>query len=33
MRDLLSDYDRLATEGRPVGRAVVTSVWGFGAPS
>ena len=28
MRDLLSDYDRLATEGRPVGRAVVTSVWG-----
>jgi xanthine dehydrogenase accessory factor len=28
MRDLLSDYDRLATLGRPVGRAVVTSVWG-----
>ena len=28
MRDLLSDYDRLATQGRPVGRAVVTSVWG-----
>jgi xanthine dehydrogenase accessory factor len=28
MRDLLSDYDRLTTEGRPVGRAVVTSVWG-----
>ena len=28
MRDLLSDYDRLAAEGRPVGRAVVTSVWG-----
>ena len=28
MRDLLADYDRLATLGRPVGRAVVTSVWG-----
>ena len=28
MRDLLSDYDRLAALGRPVGRAVVTSVWG-----
>jgi xanthine dehydrogenase accessory factor len=28
MRDLLSDYDRLAAQGRPVGRAVVTSVWG-----
>jgi xanthine dehydrogenase accessory factor len=28
MRDLLSDYDRLAATGRPVGRAVVTSVWG-----
>jgi xanthine dehydrogenase accessory factor len=28
MRDLLSDYERLATSGRPVGRAVVTSVWG-----
>src|SRR6185295_9290815 len=32
MRDLLSDYDRLAALGRPVGRAVVTSVWGS-APS
>ena len=28
MRDLLSDYDRLAARGRPPGRAVVTSVWG-----
>src|SRR3989442_15470424 len=28
MRDLLSDYDRLAAQGRPFGRAVVTSVWG-----
>ncbi|MGH7498424.1 MAG: XdhC family protein [Gemmatimonadales bacterium] len=28
MRDLLSDYARLTTAGRPVGRAVVTSVWG-----
>jgi xanthine dehydrogenase accessory factor len=28
MRDLLSDYDRLAAQGRPLGRAVVTSVWG-----
>jgi xanthine dehydrogenase accessory factor len=28
MRDLLSDYDRLAAQGRPIGRAVVTSVWG-----
>ncbi len=28
MRDLLSEYDRLAALGRPVGRAVVTSVWG-----
>ena len=28
MRDLLSDYDRLSRSGRPVGRAVVTSVWG-----
>jgi xanthine dehydrogenase accessory factor len=27
MRDLLTDYDRLAAQG-PVGRAVVTSVWG-----
>ncbi len=28
MRDLLSDYARLAAAGRPFGRAVVTSVWG-----
>lgn len=28
MRDLLADYDRLAASGEPVGRAVVTSVWG-----
>jgi xanthine dehydrogenase accessory factor len=28
MRDLISDYDRLAAQGRPLGRAVVTSVWG-----
>jgi xanthine dehydrogenase accessory factor len=28
MRELLSDYDRLAALGRPFGRAVVTSVWG-----
>jgi len=28
MRDLLSDYHRLAALGRPFGRAVVTSVWG-----
>jgi xanthine dehydrogenase accessory factor len=28
MRDILSDYDRLAALGRPLGRAVVTSVWG-----
>jgi len=28
MRDLLTEYDRLTTLGRPVGRAVVTSVWG-----
>lgn len=28
MRDLLIDYDRLAAQGRPFGRAVVTSVWG-----
>jgi xanthine dehydrogenase accessory factor len=28
MRDLLADYDRLAAGGNPVGRAVVTSVWG-----
>jgi xanthine dehydrogenase accessory factor len=28
MRDLLEDYDRLAAAGRPIGRAVVTSVWG-----
>ena len=29
MRDLLEEYDRLAAAGRPVGRAVVTSVWGY----
>jgi xanthine dehydrogenase accessory factor len=28
MRDLLEDYERLAAGGHPVGRAVVTSVWG-----
>jgi xanthine dehydrogenase accessory factor len=28
MRDLLTEYDRLTALGRPVGRAVVTSVWG-----
>jgi xanthine dehydrogenase accessory factor len=28
MRDLLSDYERLAAAGEPFGRAVVTSVWG-----
>ncbi len=28
MRDLLQDYDRLRSSGGPVGRAVVTSVWG-----
>lgn len=28
MRDLLADYERLAAAGEPVGRAVVTSVWG-----
>ena len=28
MRDLLADYDRLAAHGHPLGRAVVTSVWG-----
>jgi xanthine dehydrogenase accessory factor len=28
MRDVLADYDRLASGGTPVGRAVVTSVWG-----
>ncbi|HXE58622.1 MAG TPA: XdhC family protein [Gemmatimonadales bacterium] len=28
MRDLLADYDRLAAAGPPVGRAVVTGVWG-----
>lgn len=27
MRALLADYDRLAAAG-PVGRAVVTSIWG-----
>lgn len=28
MRDVLPDYERLRTAGAPVGRAVVTSVWG-----
>ena len=28
MRDLLTDYERLAAAGTPPGRAVVTSVWG-----
>ena len=28
MRDLLSDYERLVASDQPVGRAVVTSVWG-----
>jgi xanthine dehydrogenase accessory factor len=28
MRDLLTEYDRLAANGAAVGRAVVTSVWG-----
>src|SRR5688572_26027992 len=28
MRDLLPDYERLAAAGEPLGRAVVTSVWG-----
>ncbi|HEU5170646.1 MAG TPA: XdhC family protein [Gemmatimonadales bacterium] len=28
MRDLLEDYERLSSTGGPVGRAVVTSVWG-----
>jgi xanthine dehydrogenase accessory factor len=28
VRDILLDYDRLAASGRPIGRAVVTSVWG-----
>ena len=28
MRDVLHEYDRLAARGEPVGRAVVTSVWG-----
>jgi xanthine dehydrogenase accessory factor len=28
MRDLLSDFERLSATGRPLGRAVVTSVWG-----
>jgi xanthine dehydrogenase accessory factor len=28
MRDLLLEYDQLHASGRPVGRAVVTSVWG-----
>jgi len=28
MRNLLAEYDRLQAAGKPVGRAVVTSVWG-----
>jgi xanthine dehydrogenase accessory factor len=28
MRDLLQEYDTLMATGEPVGRAVVTSVWG-----
>jgi xanthine dehydrogenase accessory factor len=28
MRDLIADYERLRAAGEPVGRAVVTSVWG-----
>ncbi|CAN5871207.1 XdhC family protein [soil metagenome] len=28
MRDLLSEYERLTAAGEPLGRAVVTSVWG-----
>jgi xanthine dehydrogenase accessory factor len=28
MRNVLADYDRLQAAGKPVGRAVVTSVWG-----
>ena len=28
MRDLLDDYSALTATGTPVGRAVVTSVWG-----
>ncbi len=28
MRDTLTDYDRLNAAGKPIGRAVVTSVWG-----
>jgi xanthine dehydrogenase accessory factor len=28
MRDLITDFERLSASGRPVGRAVVTSVWG-----
>src|SRR5207253_11066856 len=28
MRDLRTDYDRLAAQGRRLGRAGVTSVWG-----
>ncbi|MGH7580004.1 MAG: XdhC family protein, partial [Gemmatimonadales bacterium] len=28
MRDLLSDYERMIAAGEPLGRAVVTSVWG-----
>ncbi len=28
MRELLAEYDHLRQHGGPVGRAVVTSVWG-----
>jgi xanthine dehydrogenase accessory factor len=28
MRDLIADYERLRSGGTPVGRAVITSVWG-----
>ncbi|MGH7701647.1 MAG: XdhC family protein, partial [Gemmatimonadales bacterium] len=28
MRDLLSEYDAFRAQGEPIGRAVVTSVWG-----
>ncbi len=28
MRELITDYERLSANGTPVGRAVVTSVWG-----
>ena len=28
MRDVLRDWDRMTADGSPVGRAVVTKVWG-----